>query len=620
MITTNISESSASELSPVARRRAAARCLSSCLLTACVWMLLACAPVATKPEAAAVNGADGPEPLVTNAGDIRESNAAGESFDAASEPLFQLLVAEFAGQRGRLEVAVQNYLKAARDLRTLEVAQRASRIAVFARDTEAAIEATRIWAELDPNDAEARQILAAMYIRKGDADNAREHLEAVLNSDPAGDNRQLRMIVNLLGREQDKNTALAVMEQLLATRADDRDALLAYALLAIRAEKLDQAKSAVDRIAASGDVESSLAVAYTAALQKQDRTTEALHWLGQLLKRQPDDEGIRMIYARLLADSNRYAEARAQFSILAERSPDNSDVIYALGLLSLQAEQVDDAKANFEKLIALDARTDEAKFYLGQIAEATENYDQALAYYRDVNGGHNHFQAQVRVALILANTGDTAASRAQLNAIDPGDESERRHLVRAEGEILTQEGMYEEAMAIYDEALGDDYDMELLYTRAMLAERMGRLDILERDLRRIIEREPDNSQALNALGYTLADRTDRYEEALGLIERALVLNPEDFYILDSMGWVMYRLGRFAEAVEYLERARSLKNDPEVAAHLAKSCGSWVITKKHDACSTARSRTPPTTNAYSRSSNGSNSRRCSCRCRRPLVTG
>jgi tetratricopeptide (TPR) repeat protein len=151
------------------------------------------------------------------------------------------------------------------------------------------------------------------------------------------------------------------------------------------------------------------------------------------------------------------------------------------------------------------------------------------------------------------------------------------HLLRAEGEILAEHDRFDEAMAVYDSALADTYDMELLYTRAMLAEKLGRLDVLEADLQTIIEREPENSQALNALGYTLADHTDRYQEAYEFIERAHALSPDDFYILDSMGWALYRLGRLTEAVDFLNRARKIKDDPEVAAHLGEVL--WVMGNK-----------------------------------------
>ena len=222
-------------------------------------------------------------------------------------------------------------------------------------------------------------------------------------------------------------------------------------------------------------------------------------------------------------------------------------------------------------------RGDDATFYLAQIAESREQVSDALDLYRAVEKGSNHFQSQIRIALILSSRDEIVDARAHLHAIVPENDEQKLHLVQAEGEILAQHERFDDAMAVYDRALVDHYDMELLYTRAMLAEKIGQLDVLEEDLRAILEREPENAQALNALGYTLADHTDRYEEAHELIERALALNPDDFYILDSMGWVLYRLGRLGEAIEYLKRAREIKDDPEVAAHLGEVL--WVMGDK-----------------------------------------
>jgi tetratricopeptide (TPR) repeat protein len=171
-------------------------------------------------------------------------------------------------------------------------------------------------------------------------------------------------------------------------------------------------------------------------------------------------------------------------------------------------------------------------------------------------------------------------AREHLHSLKAQVPQQELRIARIEGEILTEAGHYQEAMKVYDQALGDRYDSELLYTRAMLAEKMGRLTILERDLRRILEREPDNVQTLNALGYTLADRTDRHQEAYTLIKRALELSPNDFYILDSMGWVLYRLGRLQEAVQYLRKAQRIRNDPEVAAHPG-AAGAEVIASELD---------------------------------------
>ncbi|MEX2480687.1 MAG: tetratricopeptide repeat protein [Gammaproteobacteria bacterium] len=495
-------------------------------------------------------------------------------FDYESDPLYRLLVAEFAGQRGHFDVAIEHYLDLARSLRDVALAERATRIAVFARDNEAALEAARAWVELAPLDMDAHQIVAAMYIRQGNAAAALEHLEYVLSHDHEEPGNRLRMIVNLLGREEDRDTALTVMGKLVEHYSDDTDALLAFALLAIRAERLDTARTAMEEIVASTELSSNVAMAYLAVLQKQGKMAEGIAWLDDLLSINPQQFGLRLIYARMLAEANRYEEARVQFGVLSDQAPDNTDIIFALGLLNLQAGRNDDAARNFERLLGLETREDEAHFYLGQVAEARGEEQAAIEHYQAIEGGNNYFAAQLRKALVLSMTNQVDEAIAFLDQVSAEDPKQIFDLARAKGEILTEHGRYDEAMAIYDAALaGDRYDSELLYTRAMLAEKMGLIDVLERDLRTIIAAEPDNAQALNALGYTLADRTTRYAEALELIERALELNPDDFYILDSMGWVLYRLGRLDESIAFLERARTLRNDPEVAAHLGEVL--WV---------------------------------------------
>ncbi|MGR8920491.1 MAG: tetratricopeptide repeat protein [Gammaproteobacteria bacterium] len=544
--------------SPRFRRVAAQVALAALVLAGCAQAPRQTAPVDVTPAAAVV----APAPPVA-------------PFEYEEDPLYRLMMAEFAGQRGHLDVAVKQYLALAESLRDVKLAQRATRIAVFARDNESALRAAEVWVELATLDMEARQILAAMYIRQGNADAALEHLEFVLEHDHEEPGNRLRMIANLLGREDDRETALEVMGRLLERFEDDTDALVAYALLAIRAEKLAEAESAMTRIAERTELSSSIAMAYLAVLQKQDKIGEAIEWLDRILAINPDQTGLRLIYARLLADANRFEEARLQFGVLADDTPDNTDIVFALGLLNLQANRIDAAAKNFERLLEVDVRTDEAHFYLGQIAEERGKPQLAIDHYQAIEGGGNYFAAQLRKALALALMERVDEAVAFLDEVVVENEKQGYDLARAKGEILTERERYEEAMATYDAALADDgYDTELLYTRAMLAERMGRVDILEADLLRIIEREPDNAQALNALGYTLADRTERYEEALGYIERALALSPEDFYILDSMGWVLYRLGRLEEAVSYLERARDLRNDPEVAAHLGEVL--WVM--------------------------------------------
>ena len=530
---------------------------------------LSLAACATPPVATPLATVPATEPVV-----VAAAPPPAPPFEYENDAYYRLLMAEFAGQRGHLDVAVQNYAELARTLRDPALAERATRIAVFARDDEAALTAARTWVELEPKAMDARQILAAMYIRHGNADAALEHLEYVIAHDTGRPGNRLHMVANLLGHEDDRQTSLAVMEKLVAKHGEDSDALLAYALLAIRAEQLDKARDAMNRIVKHTELSSNVAMAYLAILQKQGKLPQAIAWLDSVLATNPKQFGLRLIYARLLADANRYEEARLQFRMLATEAPDNSDIVFALGLLNLQANRVDEAAKNFTRLIKLDTRLDEAHFYLGQIAEAQKDPDTALKHYARVQGGSNYFGAQMRTALVKAVKGQTDDAIAFLDKLTPEDDEQRFSVARAKGEILTDKNRYADAMQVYDAALAKgEFHSDLLYTRAMLAERMGRVDVLEKDLRTILAREPDNAQALNALGYTLADSTKRYDEALSLIARALELSPKDFYVLDSMGWVLYRLGRFDEAISYLQKARETRNDPEVAAHLGEVL--WV---------------------------------------------
>jgi len=320
---------------------------------------------------------------------------------------------------------------------------------------------------------------------------------------------------------------------------------------------------------------------WVSVLQQLDRTDEALTWLASAVRRHPEAVEMRAIYARLLADRQRFPEARREFEQVARRAPDNAEVQFALGLLYMEEGKVKQAEAVFLRLAAGGARRNEALLNLGRIAELRGQTQAALDYYARVDDPAARLDAGLRSALLLVNRKDLPAARALLQGLPTESQEQRNQLLRFEAELLTEAGELAQAMTVYDAALADGrLDAELLYGRAMLAERLGRLDVLERDLRRVIEADPRNAQALNALGYTLADRTDRLDEAEKLIRRALEISPDDFYILDSMGWVLHRRGRHEEALVYLRRAQALRPDPEVAAHIAAVL--WALGRREEA--------------------------------------
>lgn len=495
--------------------------------------------------------------------------------------LYKLLIAEVAVQRGHLDLSVENYIELARQTRDPKVVERATRIAVYARETEAATEAAELWAELDPRNPDPHQILAVMSLRQGNVEVTMDHLQQILKY-TAGDFRQkLWLVVAMLSRERNKDLVMDVMERLLAEHSDEADAVFAFADIAARMGDLDRSLELLTRAIEMAPENDNVALSYVNILQRMDRRNDAIEWLEDVLEqRDSDDFNLRLAYARLLFNAQRLDDARRQFEILAVSAPNNPDVLNALGYLYYLANRLDEAEMYFKRLSEQDGRFDNAKYYLGLIAEERRNFDEASVWYQSVQNGEYYFDAQLRYGLLLSKQKSMDDALAHLKSIQAKGIRQETLLVEAIAGVYVDKERYADAMAIYDKALVNKYNADLLYSRAMLAEKMDMIDLLEEDLRQILSREPNHAHALNALGYTLADRTDRYQEAYDLINKALALEPEDMAILDSMGWVLYRLGRHEEAIDYLRRAMAIRQDPEIAAHLGEVL--WVAGDKKGA--------------------------------------
>ncbi len=541
-------------------------------LLLCLLALGACNTVATRKEPVVAE----PEvPEQASEEDIVRIEPVRPKIPLSEDILYKTLVAEFAGQRGQLDVAVENYLELARMTRDPAYVERATRIAIYARNTEAATEVANLWVELDPLNPDAHQVLAVMNLRAGDVDKSLEHLKVILDYSHGKLDQKLWMIANMLGREKDRGMVMQVMEKLLVDYEEDAEAMYAFAHVAARIGESDRAIELLRKTLVLAPDNDNAAMSYISILQKQGRVNDAVEWIESVLPdRKDNDFNLRSAYARLLTDAKRFDDARRQFEILSVQAPNNSDVLFALGLLYLQSNRLEEAESYFKRLVTQDLRSDDANYYLGRINEEKEDFEQAAVWYQSVQQSDNHFDAQLRYGLILGKQGQLQAAREQLQKIIPANDAQYTMQVQAEAELLADEERYEEAMSVYDDAIeGKKHNSDLLYARAMLAQRMDRFELLEQDLRRILVLEPDNVQALNALGYSLADETDRYLEAYELIKRALDMSSGDFYILDSMGWVLYRLGRHDEAIQYLEKAMELRQDPEIAAHLGEVL--WV---------------------------------------------
>jgi tetratricopeptide (TPR) repeat protein len=294
-------------------------------------------------------------------------------------------------------------------------------------------------------------------------------------------------------------------------------------------------------------------------------------FLSTYLKGHPQAKDARLNYARLLVAAKRYPEARKQFEALVEQFPENGDVTMAVALLAIQANDFDAAETQLKRALESGyGEPDVARLYLGQISEEGKRYDEALKWYGGVEPGEQYINAQTRYAGVLAKQGRLAEAREYLRKVRTDTAQQRVQLTQAEAQLLRDANAYQEAFDLLGEALKKmpDYP-DLLYDRAMAAEKVNRVDVLEESLKKLIALKPDYAHAYNALGYTLADRNERLPEAHELIEKALKLSPDDAFIMDSMGWVLYRMGRNHEALDYLQRAYGMRPDGEIAAHLGE---------------------------------------------------
>ena len=534
--------------------------------------------------AGALTGCAGTGPVLTGVVAARPdgaSDAPPSRHALSADVLYKLLVGELASHRGDLRLALENYLEVAKETRDARVASRATKLAVFSHADEAALEAARLWKDTDPSSVEARQVLASLLIRANDLDGAVEHLDAIVEtlSEPPG--AGFHRAAELLAAEKNAEAAAAAMRQLVLGHENDAEAQLALARLLLRTGHVEEALAAVDRAYDLDPGSGRISVLRARLRVRSDDVDGAFGVLEEFLDRHPESGMVRMAHARMLVDAGRYDRARSEFEHLVASEPENDDARYALGLLLVQTNQLDEAAQQFERLTSRDSRRDAAHYYLARIAESQQRLADAIASYRRVRRGEQRLNAQIRVAVLLAEGGDVEAARRHLHGVRSESVQEAVRIYNAEAGLLARVARYDEAMDVYDASLeAFPGNSDLLYARGMLAVKMDRLDILERDMRAIIAREPDNADALNALGYTLADRTERYEEAYALIKRAIELQPDDHYIVDSLGWVLHRMGRHQEALVQLRRAMSINPDPEIAAHLGEVL--WVLGNKIEA--------------------------------------
>jgi tetratricopeptide (TPR) repeat protein len=493
------------------------------------------------------------------------------------EVLYRILVGDVAMQRGDAALAARAYFEAARDARDPILARRATEIALFARQRSLALDSARLWQELDPKADRARQMVASLAM-SGAGSDLKAELQRVLIEAAANDKslgEAFLQINQALAAQTDKTAAFRLVQDLAKPYPKVPEAWFAVALAGYNTRLTDPEITAAAMAAADQALE--LKPGWDrAALIKADILAKgspdaAIAFLKQFLATNPDARAVAGALAQLYVEQKRFADARAIFQKLWDEEPEDREFEFAVAAISLQMKDYATAQ---RLLLELDqvgyGDKGVVPFYLAQLAEETKHYDEAIARYREVTDGDRAWLAKLRIGAMTAKKGDLAGARSYLEGLQPESPDQRVELAQTQAQLVRDAGDYKDAYAILTAALERQPDsIDLLYDVAMVAEKLDRIDEVEARLKRLIELKPDNAQALNALGYTLVDRTRRVAEGLNLIEKALQIAPDDPFILDSMGWAKYRMGNLDDSEKFLRRAFGDQADPEIAAHLGE---------------------------------------------------
>lgn len=513
-------------------------------------------PVASQPDTAQKDTPPAPETKPQVYGSFTQ------------ETFVSLLSAELAGQRNRFDIALDNYVTQAIKTQDPGVSERAYRIAEYMGADQSALETALIWAKNDPKNLEAQRAAAIQLARSGRYDDSMAYMEKVLQGQ--GDTHFDFLALSAAETDSDtRNGLLKSFDRLLGKYPNNGQLIFGKALLLQQNGDSEQSlKLLEDNPPKEGEVAPILL--RTRLLQSMGRGKEALPILEKSIKKYPEDKRLRLTYARMLVEQNRMNDAKAQFSSLLQQYPEDDDLRFSLALVCLEAKAWDEAAGYLEELIARGAHVDSAHLNLGRIHEERDDPQSALDEYAQVGPGTDFLTAQLRQSDILISNGNAAEASKRLAEARDSQPEYAIQLYLIEAETLASNDHADRGWQVLSQALKQyPDDINLLYTRAMLAEKRNDLAQMEKDLRAIIKREPENAMALNALGYTLSDRTTRYAEARALIEKAHSINPDDPAVLDSLGWVNYRMGNLDEAERLLRKALERFPDHEVAAHLGE---------------------------------------------------
>ena len=491
--------------------------------------------------------------------------------EARSKAAAHLLQAELALQGSEYFEAAQEYRKAAELSSSVDIARQATRVGYSFGFNEEALRSAKRWLELDEDSDEALLYVAQLQLRMGKTRSARRNLRTLVERGDEEADKRLLSLVQVL-TEEDAETADEVMRWLAKPYKDSAYAHYATAVMAMQAGDTDYAEEhALIAIDLDPDwIKAKLLYARTLLIA--GRQDEAIDYTARIIGDDPDpDPDARMELALMMMTAGRDDDALSQINQILLEQPARADALRMMAIINFRLENLDAAWDDFQDLLASGRYTMDALYYLARIADHREEHERAIRLYSQVKSGPNTVVSQRRAgALIAFQMDDPEKALQQLEEFGNSSPTHAVDMILARAQLLASLERYDEALEYYDRFVDYRPDQEgALLGRAELLLRMDRLDEAIVQYRAAVDRWPESAMSLNALGYTLADRTEEYKEAEKLIRKALEYDPESPAIIDSLGWVLYKLGDHEQALVELQRAYERLNDPEVAAHIVE---------------------------------------------------
>lgn len=484
--------------------------------------------------------------------------------------LYLLMTAEIAGQRNQYGIALDSYLQAAKQVDDARIAERAAKIGLYLKDTSKTDEAVALWLKQDEKNLTARKIAAFSALRNADKTAVIEHLGKILQGDPAGFEATLLELSKVMGKEVSADFIVEVLDALSQLYPQQAIVYFVQAVLAGHLNTLDIALAKVNQaLELQPGWNKARVLKAQLAAQKGDMAV-AQESLESILEQTPENNRIRKMLAQVLMKAGQFDKAIAIYHGMLRAQPEDGESQFALALIFMQQNKDDEALAYLKKLVNRPRWDARASFYSGRIEYKKVNYDAALTWFDKVTQGPYAYDASMSAVSVLLKQKNFVEAESRIDRLVVNYPSEQLNIVLLKTELLVEQKHHQQAFEVLSNALEIfPEDRDLLYTRSLIAEKLDKLDVLEADLKKIILNNPEDSSALNALGYTLADRTQRYEEAETYLQKAIALKPDETVIIDSVGWLQFKKGNLPEALALLRKAFARLPESEIAVHLTE---------------------------------------------------